>query len=88
MTGVLARARELDDEYMIFNALSESDDSTGRGLLECTAISVKDNIRYRHEEEEDAQTEELAKQTVLLPVQLAEQPTLFSQQQTYLPDQE
>ncbi len=44
MTGVLAQARELDDEYMIFNALSESDDSTGRGLLECTAISVKDNI--------------------------------------------
>jgi aspartyl-tRNA(Asn)/glutamyl-tRNA(Gln) amidotransferase subunit A len=44
MTGVIDRARELDEEYGIFNALAESDDSTGGGRLEGVAVSVKDNV--------------------------------------------
>jgi aspartyl-tRNA(Asn)/glutamyl-tRNA(Gln) amidotransferase subunit A len=44
MTGVIDRARILDEEYGIFNALTESDDSTGAGRLEGVAVSVKDNV--------------------------------------------
>jgi aspartyl-tRNA(Asn)/glutamyl-tRNA(Gln) amidotransferase subunit A len=44
MTDVIARARELDEEYGIFNALTESDNSTGGGRLEGATVSVKDNI--------------------------------------------
>ena len=44
MTGVLARAREVDEKYGIFNALAESDSSKGGGRLEGAAVSVKDNI--------------------------------------------
>ena len=44
MTGIIERARELDKEYGIFNALADLDDSTGDGRLEGIAISVKDNI--------------------------------------------
>jgi aspartyl-tRNA(Asn)/glutamyl-tRNA(Gln) amidotransferase subunit A len=44
MTSIIERARELDEEYGIFNALAESDDSMGGGRLEGVAVSVKDNI--------------------------------------------
>jgi len=47
MTGILERARVLDEEYGIFNALAETDDSTGGGRLEGVAVSVKDNICVR-----------------------------------------
>jgi aspartyl-tRNA(Asn)/glutamyl-tRNA(Gln) amidotransferase subunit A len=44
MTGIIERAQELDEDYRVFNALAESDDSMGGGRLQGVAVSVKDNI--------------------------------------------
>ncbi|MGD2201007.1 MAG: amidase family protein [Candidatus Bathyarchaeota archaeon] len=44
MRDTIARAREFDEEYHIFNAITDEDDSQGSGRLEGVAISVKDNV--------------------------------------------
>ena len=44
MKGIIERARELDEEYGIFNALADAEDNGGSGRLEGYAVSVKDNV--------------------------------------------
>jgi len=46
MKGVIERARELDEEYGIFNALADEEEG-GPGRLEGYAVSVKDNVCTR-----------------------------------------
>jgi len=47
MKGVIERARELDEEYEIFNALAEEAHDGGFGRLQGYAVSVKDNVCTR-----------------------------------------
>jgi aspartyl-tRNA(Asn)/glutamyl-tRNA(Gln) amidotransferase subunit A len=47
MKDIIRRAKEIDEEYAVFNAIAEEVEPEGSGRLENVAVSVKDNICTR-----------------------------------------